>query len=259
MLAVNYAADGLTPGTTQHIHIYCDCKAAISAVSSTDLHNTHQTLIESIQSKVTQLQTQLNITVHLHWIPGHVNLLPNELADQAAKAAASSPDTKHLSPHLSYSSVKNAARHITYKKWQRAWSLKHGTSKLFALIPQIPKGPYVSTHPKEPESKHIRLVTGHNRLRNHINKLFPLESPCCECSNKRQTLHHVFYECPLVKDQRLQLFDSIEWAYTKHSTPIWERDLTLSAILMPTHSNTATRKSIRDSFMTFIKNINFDI
>ena len=172
-MAVEHASTFLTPGLTKEVHIYCDCRAAMVAVCTTDLHNTHQSLIEQIQTCITRLQTQLGVSVSLHWIPGHVNLIPNELADQAAKAAASSQDSESCDPHLSYMSVKNAARKSTFIKWQRAWSLKYRNTDIYSLIPQIPKSNYSSTHNKELDSKYFRLLTGHSRLKKSYQQALP--------------------------------------------------------------------------------------
>ena len=57
------------------------------SVANIKLHDSQQFLIDCIQNGVANMQSK-GIKVNMYWIPGHADLLPNELADQAAKDAA---------------------------------------------------------------------------------------------------------------------------------------------------------------------------
>ena len=62
--------------------IYSDCKAALNSISS----NAGGLRVQEIIRQSVELK-QLGVGVQLHWVPGHVNVPGNELADLVSKKA----------------------------------------------------------------------------------------------------------------------------------------------------------------------------
>jgi ribonuclease HI len=104
-LAMEFIASRRDNLAGKTIHIYCDCRAAIMAISSTAIHRTHQDIIDKFLSICTELQ-ELDITTKVYWTPGHVQLKPNELADQEAKHAALSAKQNDTTSPVSFSVIK---------------------------------------------------------------------------------------------------------------------------------------------------------
>ena len=65
-------------------HIMSDCISALKSVSSFKVHTSHQSDIDSFLHNVSLLQEK-GISTKTHWVPGHINLKGNELADKHAK------------------------------------------------------------------------------------------------------------------------------------------------------------------------------
>ena len=116
-------------------YILSDCQAAIQSVTSIDIHNSHQKLIDEIHRDCDTI-AESKVTLQLIWIPGHVNLDGNEKADINAKEAARVAATTEMSnQHVAISSVKKQAKLNTIIKWQRAWDIGTKARSLYHNIP----------------------------------------------------------------------------------------------------------------------------
>ncbi len=104
LLAVEFCIDWLKTHNSREVHILSDCQSTISSVTSSDLHRSHQDVIDDIRREVQDLESQ-STTVKLHWIAGHVDLNGNELADKAAKEVAIEAFTLPKSLTESYTDV----------------------------------------------------------------------------------------------------------------------------------------------------------
>ena len=118
-LALDFCSNRIKQCPRSEVHLFCDCQAAMLAVASPEVHQSHQILIDQIQSTVSGLK-QSGTNTHIYWVAGHVNLVPNELADLAAKDAATQAETK---PPDSKVSVMQKNRHLIKSKWQREWDI----------------------------------------------------------------------------------------------------------------------------------------
>ena len=71
-----------------NIHIFTDNQSAIQAVESPK-RQSGQYIIKEILDIIDRIQEiKPSSTIHIEWVPGHMNIKGNERADQAAKAAA---------------------------------------------------------------------------------------------------------------------------------------------------------------------------
>ena len=241
-------------------HVFTDCRSVIASVSSTDIHNTHQDLIDKIHCDITTLKEK-DVTIRVHWVAGHANLQPNELADQAAKLAARSAEDDTVSISTSYNTVKGNIRRYVTNKWQKSWNMtsKHTGPHVYSLYPKVPVLSYKSTHNRKVESRLLRIVTTHTALNEHMHRIGLSESPMCNCGTDRQTVEHVIMKCPLLHDERRELIFGMDYIYAKHNTPIWERNVDFQTLLLPDHTNKVTRIAIRNIWCAFVRKINFSI
>ena len=158
---------------------------------------------------------------------------------------------------MSLQTVKREVRKQLSKEWQRSWDRQSegGANSYYCLKPKVPNERFHSVGKKRVEAKLIRVQTGHSRLRDHFNKLFPDESPNCQCGNNRQTVNHIMLDCHLLQKEREDLMDKVELCYVKHQTPIWEREVNASALLHPRHTSQQTRIEVTRAVLTFLNSI----
>ena len=70
------------------IHIFTDNQSAIQAVDSPK-RQSGQYIVKEILDTIDRIrEIKPSSAIHIEWVPGHTNIMGNERADQAAKAAA---------------------------------------------------------------------------------------------------------------------------------------------------------------------------
>jgi ribonuclease HI len=84
--AIYLALDHISYDTSHNYIIYSDSMSALKAIAACKIDNP---LLIKIVSQLHNIRLQTNIL--FCWIPSHVGIVGNEMADQAAKAALSLP------------------------------------------------------------------------------------------------------------------------------------------------------------------------
>ena len=133
-----------------------------------------------------------NRRVVLQWVPAHCGVPGNERADELAKAGAmeDQPDN--------------------------SVSLKEKRSIIRSLLrPRTEKDDYHLLS-REQQVILVRLRTGHNRLNAHMNRKFKLApSPTCPCGQEDQTADHILQRCPLLQEERQEMWPTATPLNTK--------------------------------------------
>ena len=86
---------------TKDIWIFSDSQAAIQRLQKSNL-NAGQIHILAIENWIAKIKLKYQINIHLSWVPGHMNILGNEKADQAAKKETELQKTYSKYASLSY-------------------------------------------------------------------------------------------------------------------------------------------------------------
>lgn len=90
------------------IHVHSDSLSALQSLLIRD-HSDNVALLSGIGHAIQHLYRSGH-SLHFHWVPGHVGLRGNELADAAAKAASTLPGVT-FQVQRSLSAIKSLARH----------------------------------------------------------------------------------------------------------------------------------------------------
>ena len=69
------------------IHFYNDCQAASLTASNNNILQNKIEIILKIEARISQLSGQ-DYHIYVHWVPGHMGIKVNELADKQDKDGA---------------------------------------------------------------------------------------------------------------------------------------------------------------------------
>ena len=171
--------------------IFTDSQSVLSVLQH--VFSAHS-IVQEIQEILFKLK-QKGRQVCLCWVPAHVGIIGNELADQTAKEASQLPIVTEL-PVMSrdlHPSIKKGVM----DKWQRHWSdvQEIPSNKLREIKPEIGYWSSGCSLSRYTETRVARLRIGHT-YRTHAYLLNGDPRPECESCNCNLTVRHILDECP---------------------------------------------------------------
>jgi ribonuclease HI len=109
------------------VYVFTDNQSAIQAVE-TPKRQSGQYIVEKILDTIDEIHKLAPArTIHIEWVPGHKNIVGNEQADQAAKAAATPRAT---TPNTTMRSAQNRSiQTMTKIKWETEWKAGRQNAK----------------------------------------------------------------------------------------------------------------------------------
>ncbi|GBO10733.1 hypothetical protein AVEN_8784-1 [Araneus ventricosus] len=129
------------------------------------------------------------------WIPGHVGIVGNNLADNAAKTASS-----FLQREIPCCDAKKSFARRLQSLWQESWD-RQTNNKLHILRPTISSWPCMPV--RELDVKVTRLRIGHTRF-THRHLLFGERAPTCSrCQIKKAGKWETVKESKAAKRARI--------------------------------------------------------
>ena len=194
LVAIQHALLYTSNNHSKPVHLYSDSKSSLDEICNPNSVN-------SIVTNIHKTLSKYHIKPKLFWIKAHIGIIGNELADQAAKQAASS----HVSPtysHFPLSFVKKMAK-------------SHSITKSAELYTNNTKGQITKAWCPNAESikqllKHThhsfaltQVLTGHGYHKSYLYKYKITNDPNCPCDNiEEQTIPHLLTECPRFNSSR---------------------------------------------------------
>ncbi|UYV83115.1 hypothetical protein LAZ67_22002256 [Cordylochernes scorpioides] len=170
--AIDTALKDININSPSKIIIYSDSRAAIYTLQS--CFSSQEPLLKSIAKSPTAVTVQ--------WLPAHVGIPGNELADSLAKAGALGlPEARESTTHLDERDLLRTIKTQCLQEWKsdaaHDWYRAGETSTGSVL-------------PREQQSLISRLKSGHLRTMTFQNgcKVFPL---CTKCNSQPATPRHI--------------------------------------------------------------------
>ena len=183
--AIDMALDSVKKSSKKSFLILTDSLSCLKALQHSDNSDTR---ILKLRLKIDSLLTKKQIT--LAWLPSHIGIDGNELADTAAKEALELEEIKIKRLH--YTDYRKKVREHVHSLWEERWAAQVG-NKLHELKPKLqPRKP--SLLPRKDCVKFTRLKIGHTSL-THRFLLAGEESPECVSCNCKLTIRHLLLEC----------------------------------------------------------------
>ena len=171
-----------------------DSMSALQALETTSKDR----LVQILQTKFCRLSRQAEVT--LQWVPSHVGLNGNEIADGLAKSGSLLPQPD---VPLTFSEAKTALKRQMQKEW---YAVTNG---------YIPEQDPIRLLERKQQTTIFRLRTGHCRLNAHLNKMGIAPSSKCHCGAPVQTPEHVLQACPLYDAARSKIWPQVVDLKTK--------------------------------------------
>jgi ribonuclease HI len=193
-IAIIKALDKLAVDQARKFIVYVDSLSVLQSLSFPN-HRSNP-LIFKVLSHLDELKSR-GYTVLFCWVPSHVGIHGNEVADKAAK---NSVDL--LSVALPYSDVKKYVEKLAHQKWQHHWETLT-LNKLHAVKPVIQSWPYSPIRKKDVILTRLRI--GHTRF-THRHLLLGETAPHCTHCHVIMTVRHVLIECPHFSFHRFHHF-----------------------------------------------------
>ena len=207
----------------------------------TDSKSSIQTIVKPFNKNPIAAQIQKTVRessskLKLCWVPSHVGIRGNEIADNLANRATNLPieEENKLTRDEYKSKIKKKSKEIWLNRWK---SPRQRPNKLREITDNISPLPNSVCQDRRWERTLTRLRIGHSRL-THEHLMTATAPPTCEnCGEEVQvTIKHILIECPQYRTKRLRAFGSA--------------NLTLKHIL----NNGDT--SVGGSLYKFLQNIN---
>lgn len=142
------------------------------------------------------------------WIPGHTNILGNELADKLADLGRIMPRPQNI---LIYKydilpRFKTQILHDHNLEWkssfENAGRWYREIQQFFPKVPWFKLFPYIN---RRHITTIIRMRTNHCLTRAHLFKIKVRDSPLCDCG-LHEDLDHIFFQCTIRRIPNLDMY-----------------------------------------------------
>ncbi|GBN01367.1 hypothetical protein AVEN_122087-1 [Araneus ventricosus] len=170
----------------------------MSLLESLRSSSTRNPLIKEVKDFYRHLLSK-GARILFSWVPSHVGITGNELADKSAKSA-----TEFLTRPIVYADVRSAVNQWCHCQWQEKWNMETN-NKLHVIKPVLSY--WVTKLNRRCDVVLTRLRIGHTRLI-HKYLLFAESPPTCSHCGDILTVKHILTDCVAVDRRRLRYFCS---------------------------------------------------
>lgn len=179
--------------------IFTDSLSSLQIINQTYPKNQ---LVMQIQQIIHNILIN-NRYITLFWIPSHIGISGNELADDLANRAANLNSENDQTSTITSSDATNAMQRMLSRKWEIEWR-EDNDSKLRAYKPYTQR--YTTQYSRKHQLAITRTLIGHCKITHAylLDSSTRLNPP--ECNRCRQiiTIRHILFECQLFTIQRRQ-------------------------------------------------------
>src|SRR5438552_806337 len=178
---------------TEKIWIFSDSQAAIKRLKDSSL-KAGQYYIQSIRKWAERFQKNY-IQIQLEWVPGHMNIKGNELADKAAKKGTKLQRIAAES-YISLAFIKKKVKESALTEWHKTWQDSKKKGKHYNQFECKPKWKIKEkTIKKQIWSTYIQLKLGHGYFKSYLNRLSNYNSELCQFCNTKENPEHLLLHC----------------------------------------------------------------
>uniref|UniRef100_A0A3Q3AL86 Reverse transcriptase domain-containing protein n=1 Tax=Kryptolebias marmoratus TaxID=37003 RepID=A0A3Q3AL86_KRYMA len=198
LMAILMALEWVEESREEKVVICSDSSSAIISIQEAQSES-RQDIIMEIMHVIFRVKNY-GSEVRLIWIPAHIGVVGNELADRFAKSAAKKPNME-LNVKISKKEIKNIVKVYGKDKWQGQWD--RGSSARFYYSIQEKVGELRKCNRIKKEEDIIsRMRFGHTGLNSTLKIINKHNTGCCSQCGQLETVEHIFVECNKYRNER---------------------------------------------------------
>ena len=163
-------------------------------------------MLTDIHDKHTHLKRNEMKNILFVWVPSHIGIKGNEVADRAAKAALDLPVSCNPTPTIPFSDIYCKVLTFTLNHWKKAWS-EQRHNKLFQIMSELGNVKPPSKNRRE-DVVLSRLRIGHSFF-THSFILSRDDPPWCIPCDCLVTIKHILLECYDLHEIRIKHYNAV--------------------------------------------------
>jgi len=178
---------------------------SLSCLNTINSHNTslNNPLHTDILHNISNLCSR-NIDVTFHWIPSHVGIKGNEVADNEAKTALYRPNIDIDIARTLTDTNKDIDATIM-DNWQTAWNISPTGSTYRLIQPIVSKHIKYRNRTRRKEIAITRLRLGHCALNHYLHLKTRHPTGLCDTCHVEETIDHYLLHCTNMTEQTTQI------------------------------------------------------
>ncbi|KXJ69642.1 hypothetical protein RP20_CCG001797 [Aedes albopictus] len=158
---------------------------------------------EEILVQIIEAAARRNVA--LQWIPSHISIYGNDLADQLAKQGTRQhehPMENQLLANDALQYFKGRKKEVA-KQWYEEYSQTKGKT-FYSICPTLEENPwFTDVNMKGSDIRLLnRLMTGHNYSKYWLGKMKLVDDTDCDLCEEAETAEHTILHCPRYNNMR---------------------------------------------------------
>ena len=237
----------------RNIHFFTDCQAAILTAFHSQLPMTKLEITVDIKQLISEIM-EIDNMIHVHWVPGHKDIMGNELADQQAKAAAHEMlvSKEPCGIPVDKKEACTELKRQMGEKWKLKFMLSEKMDRIQETFLEVGKRICNGERDRRNFSAFNQLLCGHSKLNGHMSKINTNVSELCSTCNVPETVEHYLYDCENYKEDRKVLEQTTQGILSREDVLGGVIDLRVIAGNIANMSKEA-RMELSDALLQFIK------
>ena len=211
-IAIKDATHLALQNPNQNCYIFTDSLSVLKSLKKPTLDiKTNPNILEIKKHIFTFItNTTNNSNIHLIWIPSHIGIRGNELADKIAKSASlKHPSDDQKIPFTDLKQYIRADAIINTYNIIEAEDLDKGKDYFLHYHNRHSKPWYHNKHlSRECITSINRCKSNHYNLAYSLNRVNIIDSNRCQCGDV-QDLNHILWQCPVHDTQRLHFLKKL--------------------------------------------------
>ena len=192
MTAIKLCAEWALANTTLNINIFGDSLSALESLKL--IHSTSRPdLLSDICESLLKFQQSKRL-VKFIWIPSHVDIPGNEMADMIAKKALTHAQID-ICIGLQYQETKKCINEKINRMWQKQWTDSSTGSFYKNIEPTVSDRIKFHSTPRSRETCLTRLRLGHCWLNACLHKVGCHDTGLCTTCQTQETVEHYILYC----------------------------------------------------------------